>query len=251
VDHTVIMERSMPVKAENQTLYAYEMLRQKILNQELEPGGKINQVEVAQEIGVSRTPVAKALSRLESEGLVDNASNHGFVVHETTVVELLEFYTVRESLEIIIVNEAIDKATRQQLDELEDLFAPYTGKWTQPSIKAYWLADRMFHNAMVAMCTNKLVIRINNMCQVYYRTFIAGVIRNPEESIKEHKQLIKALREKDINTARVTAIQHTAPTREALQNMVDQLHKIGIDPATVSIRSLRGSPDKDSRLVWV
>jgi hypothetical protein len=63
--------------------------------------------------------------------------------------------------------------------------------------------------------------------------------------------LIKALREKDINTARVTAIQHTAPTREALQNMVDQLHKIGIDPATVSIRSLRGSPDKDSRLVWV
>ena len=89
MDHTVIMERSMPVKAENQTLYAYEMLRQKILNQELEPGGKINQVEVAQEIGVSRTPVAKALSRLESEGLVDNASNHGFVVNETTVVELL------------------------------------------------------------------------------------------------------------------------------------------------------------------
>jgi DNA-binding GntR family transcriptional regulator len=161
-------------KAENATLYAYEILRRQIIDHELthdfpwplraarrgprkrlrasSEGCKINQVEFSQAIGVSRTPVAKALSRLETEGLVDNLANQGFVVHETTLRELLEFYTVRAALETIIVNDAIGKATPQQLDELENLFVPYTVNWNPQIIKEYWLADRRFHSAIAAIC---------------------------------------------------------------------------------------------------
>jgi len=239
------------MKIANPTLYAYKILKEKIIERIMEPGIKINQNDLAEEIGVSRTPIVKALSKLESDGLVDNIPNRGFYVHQTTVQELLEFYTLREALEIIIINEIIEKANPEKFQELEEFFLPYNGEWTPEKLKDYYIADQRFHRAIISMCTNRIVLRINDLFQVYNRTFLAGVIRNPDDTLREHKILIKALREKDFNTARSVAVQHTTPTRDALQNLADQMHKLGIDPATLSIQSLKGAPGNDNRLVWI
>ena len=222
----------------NPTLYAYKVLREKILSYKLAPGSKFNQEELAKELGVSRTPVVKALHKLETEGLVDNIPQRGFYVHQLTIKELMELFTLREALEMMIVNSVINKLSEEQLQKLENIIAPFHGTWTPQLIEDYWIADQSFHNTLLEMCQNNLVSKVNDSFQVFNRTYMGGLIRKPSESLSDHKILIKALRENDIETARRTAVEHVAQSRRSLQNAIDKLNRLGVDPAKLTVKTL-------------
>jgi DNA-binding GntR family transcriptional regulator len=221
----------------NPTLYVQKVLREKILSYKLAPGSKFNQEELAKEFGVSRTPVVKALHKLETEGLVDNIPQRGFFVHQLSIKELLELFTLREALELMVVNSVIDKLSEKQLQMLEEIIAPYHGNWTPQLIEKYWIADQVFHNSLLEMCQNNLVSKVNDTFQVFNRTYMGGLIRKPSESLSDHKILIKALREKDVETARRTAVEHVAQSRRSLQNAIDKLNRLGVDLSKLTVKS--------------
>ena len=218
------------------TLYVYKILREQIVKHKVAPGSKFNQEELAKELGVSRTPVVKALHKLETEGLVDNIPRRGFYVHQLTMKELLELFTLREALELMVINSVIDKLTPHQIQRLEEIMAPFRGQWTPALIEEYWLADQVFHNTLLEMSDNKLVQKLNETFQVLNRTYMGGIIRKPSESLNEHKMLIKALKERDAETARKIAAGHAAQSRISLQNAVDKLNKLGVDPSKLPVR---------------
>lgn len=224
--------------ANNPTLHVYRILREQILSYKLAPGSKFNQEELAKELGVSRTPVVKALHKLETEGLVDNIPQRGFYVHQLTIKELLELFTLREALEMMLINSVIDKLSPEQIQKLEDIMDPFKGQWTPQIIEDYWIADQTFHNSLLEMSHNDLVLKVNDTFQVFNRTYMGGIIRKPSESLSDHKILIKALRERDVETARRTAVGHVAQSRRSLQNAVDKLNQLGVDSAKLPVKTL-------------
>src|SRR6187431_3755003 len=96
----------------------YEELRRRILGREHGPGAKLSLHELAAELGVSRSPVHHALTRLVSEGLLSVKARRGYFVTPVTSQALLEGYEVRLALELHAADVAVDTADDEQIAQL-------------------------------------------------------------------------------------------------------------------------------------
>lgn len=222
------------------TIEVYRTLRQWIVQKKLSPESKINQSKISEELNVSRTPVVKALHKLETEGLVDNIPNRGFYVHQLTIKELLELFAFREALETIIVTDIVDKISTEQIKELEEIFKPFNNAdWAlEATVESYWTADQRFHNFLLDLCENDFVKRINDNFQILNRTYIGGLIRKPAETLKEHQAIIEALRSYDREYTCQVAVEHISKTKELLQGIVNKLVSLGVNPAKIPVQDL-------------
>lgn len=222
--------------ANNSTLAIHKTLRQWIIHKKLKPGSKINQIELAEVFGVSRTPIVKALQRLETEGLIDNVYQKGYFVHQLTVKEILEIFALREALEVIVINDVVTIITDEQISKLEKLFAPFSKN--DMNIKEYWEADQIFHNTLIDLCRNELAKKINEMFQVLNRTYIGGLVRKPAETLVEHKRIIAALKTRNLEEATSAIIEHIYKTKKLLLEMNRRLEKLGIDPSKLPVQDM-------------
>lgn len=216
------------------TATVYRQIRDMIVRRELPMGAKINQAAMAERLGASRTPVITALHKLESEGLVDNIHNSGFYVHRLTIKELADLFAFREALNTIMVNDLIDTMTDERLDELEALFAPFQGS-AEINRQEYALADIAFHSKMLAWCDNDLAKEANEKLQILNRSWSAGLVRSPQQTIREHLEIIAAFRRRDGETARRLMREHILSTLELLQATLDNLRSLGLDPRTIPL----------------
>ncbi|NLG85158.1 MAG: GntR family transcriptional regulator [Firmicutes bacterium] len=96
----------------------YKKIKEMILNQDLKPGTKIKQEELERALGVSRTPIIKALHLLIADNLVTYTPRRGFTVKELTTREMVEIFYIRELLDGAAAREAAVKATEEDRAEL-------------------------------------------------------------------------------------------------------------------------------------
>lgn len=230
--------RDIHAAEDSSTASAYKAIRQMIVEQKLPPGSKFNQVKLAQDLGISRTPVVKALHKLEAEGLVDSIPQKGFFVHQLTVTELLELFSLREALDTIILNGIAERITNEEIDHLNGILEPFGNDWTPEMIREYWLADQVFHNTLMELSNNELAKKVNETFQVLNRTYRGGFVRHPEQSLKEHRALVEALKARDAKTARKLAIEHISKGREILESTVEKLRSLGVDPAKLPVQDV-------------
>src|ERR1043166_6774981 len=99
----------------------YAALRAKILDGTLQPGARLREIPLAEEFGVSRTPVREALMRLESDGLA-RRDGRSLVVHAVSAEELIQVYDLRITLESEAAAQAADRRTAVDLASLEALW---------------------------------------------------------------------------------------------------------------------------------
>jgi DNA-binding GntR family transcriptional regulator len=222
--------------AKNVTLRIYRALKNLIISKRLASGCKINQNAMAEDYHVSRTPVINALHKLESEGLVDNIPNKGFFVHQITVKELLDLFALREALDTIVITELIETITKGQVARLEDTFQPFNLNKNHIDKKKYREADMQFHSLLLDFCKNDLAKRVNETFQILNRSYMAGLLRGPEETLGEHNNIIKALKEKNLEEARHWAVYHISKTKVMILEMLNNLRKIGVDPEKIPVR---------------
>lgn len=215
----------------------YKCIRTMVLNSELLPDQKINQNSLAQMLGVSRTPVIKALHMLEAVGLVDNIPNRGFYIHKTTLRELVELYMLRQSLEMIAANTLVEMGTDEQIDQLNALFTQFIGQDTI-NAEVYFSADRQFHSLMMDWCNNSLLRYMNETLRLMDRTFSFGLLRSPKETLGEHLAIINALRSRDAVRVQEASRQHTEITKQNLQNIYKQIRALGIDASKLNINEI-------------
>jgi DNA-binding GntR family transcriptional regulator len=216
------------------TAWVYERMRDQIVAKRFAPGAKINQNEVAERLGISRTPVVNALHKLESEGLVDNVPHTGFFVHQITVKELLDLFALREALDTIVVTELVESIIATDLQRLESFFAPFSEK-SPIDAEAYRTADIQFHLTMLELCTNTLAKRVNENFQVFSRSFMGGLLRPPEYTLPEHLAIVVGLRDRNLEAARQAVVRHNSGSKKVLQEMVINLRKIGVDPERIAV----------------
>lgn len=221
------------------TSSVYEFIKSKIFNKELKPGEKINQQRIAEESGISRTPVVKALHKLETQGLVDNIHEKGFYVHDLSIKELLDLFSLREALDTMIVNELIESISDTQLKRLEALFNGFCSREADEIDEIqYSKCDREFHNLLAEFCTNSLVKQIDENFQIFNRTLSVGLLRKPEETLGEHMQIIDYIRKGKRKEAIASVNKHNARTKQFLQTSVSNLKRLGIDPNTIPYREI-------------
>src|SRR6187455_2664996 len=110
---------------ENLSARVYNEIKNLILCNEVMPGQKLHHQELSEHLGVSRTPVSEALTRLVQEGYVSFLPNRGFTCKEIRLQEAEELYELRESLEAFAVEKAVEKLTDQGLAELRQRMESY------------------------------------------------------------------------------------------------------------------------------
>lgn len=220
----------------NSTADIYKAVKQMILSHRLPAGSKISQLELSEQLSISRTPVVKALHKLESEGLVDNVPNRGFFVHQLTLQELLDLFLLRQSFDELIIGNIVLTISSDEVSRLRELFAPFIGcDWTHENVSAYYEADKAFHNSLMELCENSLVKRIDDHFQIYGRTYRAGLVREPAVTIVEHLEMLDALEQHDEDRAQEVMRMHTENSIRMLRGTIRRLNRLGHDGKNLRI----------------
>jgi DNA-binding GntR family transcriptional regulator len=222
--------------AANTTRELYSRILGMIVDKEILPGSKINQIKLAERLQASRTPIVKALHKLESQGLVDNIPDSGFVVHELSMLELLELWELREALDSIVIIELVDTITQAQTEQLERLVEKFERTAEQVDEEQYRKTDREFHSLLLEFSRNTMVKRINQYFQIHNRCYTVGLLRKPQETLPEHRRVVEALRNRDREEAREAMVAHISKTKVFLQELVQRLRQVGIDPSTIPFK---------------
>lgn len=226
---------SMDKEPSDAIVMVHNALREKIMNKELLPGEKINQIAEANLLHVSRTPVVNALHRLESEGLVDRTQNSGFTVHRLSIGELQELFDLREVFDIIVANDLAINATDEEIDVLENLFSHYLTHPEELTVETYRALDLEFHTLLVKYCRNSMMHKIYDNFQILARTYTAGLIRHYTETLQEHMTIINAFRQHDPKAAEKEMREHNAKTTSLIHETISGLKRMGLDPGTIHV----------------
>jgi DNA-binding GntR family transcriptional regulator len=148
---------SDPIRVDSVADLAYERIRGYVLGGEVPPGARLGQVELAERLGISRTPVREALRRLAGEGLVDFHSNRGFRVADLGLDAVLRRLEVRAILEPGIAALAAERRTGQDLELMREAIADEAE--ASDGIKAHD-ASRRFHIALARASGNEELVRV-------------------------------------------------------------------------------------------
>jgi DNA-binding GntR family transcriptional regulator len=181
----------------------YRRVREAILEGEIAPGAVMSQVALADELGVSRTPLREALVRLENEGLLEIIPRHGVRIIPMSVADMKEIYQVLVSLVgAAAAALASQPPSGSALDELDAICERMEALLKASDITGWALEDERFHLKIVELAGNRRLREIVSNCwdQAHRaRMFTLRLQTHPQpaQSMKEHRQIIAALRKRD------------------------------------------------------
>ena len=199
-------------KTLSQSIYNY--LKDSIIDNKLKANQRINEKEIADNFGVSTTPVREAVLRLGAEGFVTINFHREAVVKETSYEELKEIFEVLGALDSVATSTAAENLSPEKLKELEDLTKEMEDHCSTSSLEKYSDLHVNMHNEIWNSTPNKflkgLIQQINDQMLRYKHARIhafqkPGVLK---KSIDEHKELIKALRDKDKRRLKILMPKH-------------------------------------------
>lgn len=178
----------------------FNTLREAILKGELKPGERLMEIQLAERLGVSRTPIREAIRKLELEGLVLTFPRRGAEVAKMTEKNMREVLVVRKALEVLAVEIACEVITQPQIVELKEVAKAFEQSMKSKDLKKIAEADVRFHDLIYQSTGNHRLLQIlNNLREQIYRYRIEYL---KEEStypslLQEHQALIDGLKNKD------------------------------------------------------
>jgi phosphonate utilization transcriptional regulator len=191
-------------------------IEQLILRGELAVGQRINESELAVRFGTSRGPIREALRALEESRLVRSEKNRGVFVREISVAEADEIYDVREALDQLIGQRVAERATPEQLRELDAVLAEMDGATDKQDVKSYHTLNLKFHDMLVDFAGNARLIET-------YRLLTRGLLlfrlRGLQDgggfavSNTEHRAVMRAVAQRDSARAGQLLRQHATKSR--------------------------------------
>lgn len=178
----------------------YTRLKQMISSGKLKPGEKLVQEKLAAALGVSRTPVLKALQSLEHEMLVESIPRRGMYVKQVSKEEMINIYECREALECMAVKLVIKRASEKELLQLKKVFEPFLSD-EKINVKAYKRADEKFHDMLIDLAQNPVLKKMSSVSHIHKDVYKMGLLRPPEETLVEHMRIVEAILNRDIEKA--------------------------------------------------
>jgi DNA-binding GntR family transcriptional regulator len=186
----------------------HRALRTMIINGELRPGQKLVQDDLAAYLGVSRTPLLAAFSKLEQEHLVVTIPRRGAYVKQYTDRELLDLCNIRMRLESLSAREAAQAAAGEDLARLESILEDFDRAVEKHDESLVKQSDYNFHMEVLRIGGNKF---LHDMLFSYIIIVInmSGLMRHLEISRAEHHEILEAIRTGDPERAESVMFKHT------------------------------------------
>lgn len=197
-------------------------LRERIFAGELTPGSFLDEVKLAEQLEISRTPLREALKVLTAEGLVRHEPRRGCFVAEVTEQDLDEIFPVIALLEGRCAFEAAQNATDADLAVLEDLHDKLARHAKAKRINAYYETNYAIHEAIIALAGNRWLAGVIGDLRKILKLARQQQLHAPgrlEQSLSEHLAVFAALKARDPEGAEAAMRTHLTRQREALREL--------------------------------
>ena len=193
----------------------YEALKETISGMNIYEGTgepRLDERQLSEDLGVSRTPVREAIARLEQEGLVRIVPRRGVFVARKTKTEILEMITVWAALESMAARLITEHASDQEIASLRTLFATMEDNIEQANIDEYSGLNIRFHQAIIKLSKSQLLASMTETLFIHMRSIRARTIGEDDRaqrSIIDHMNIIEALEIRDADLAERLSREHT------------------------------------------
>lgn len=207
----------------NLTLAAYDRILEMMINYDIVPGQRLVFVDLAEQLGVSRTPVNNALSILAKEGYLDFIPNQGYTVHKITREEADALYEIREILEIGTISKAIRGMTPEMIERFKSKKEAYEKAITDRVHRGLFVLDTDFHAAVIEMIGNALLVdRYRDLCKRIFLRFRVETlsIDRVHDIVREHDELFEAICIRDVDLAKELLKKHNRNARKNLFSII-------------------------------
>jgi len=200
------------MKVDSLALKAYTELRKKILSQQLLPNTRLKEDEWAGKIEVSRMSIREALTRLLGEGLVSVGEKGGFFVKPITTEDVKLIRELREILEVGALKLAHSKITPLEIEQLEKICDDFSLMVKQGYYNGACEADIKFHETLIKASQNDKLFQLycSSHIPLFHEKLGKALSGNNdyEQTDKEHRQIVKALKNKNLKLAEQTLLAH-------------------------------------------
>ncbi len=189
----------------------FNTLRQAILKGELAPGERLMEIQLADRLGVSRTPIREAIRKLELEGLVLMIPRKGAEVAKISEKSLRDVLEVRRSLEELAIELACHRMGEEEITELEDAQEAFKTAIASGDAMKIAETDEAYHDVIYKGTGNDRLVQIlNNLREQMYRYRLEYIKDADKRQIllAEHDLILKAVRERRIEDAKKTMREH-------------------------------------------
>lgn len=224
VNRIVPLEPSKALKTR-----VYEALRDLIGHMDIyssEEPIRLDERALGERLGVSRTPVREAISRLEQEGLVQNIARRGAFVVRKTKAEILDIVDVWAALESMAARLATSRASDEEIAELRAKFSTYDGEEARAHIDEYSDTNIDFHQTIIRLGKSELITQMSDQLFFHMRAIRASTIKDRDrvlQSVMDHVRIIEAIEERDAFRAEQLVRDHALELAEHIERYVDYL----------------------------
>ena len=226
------MDGLQPINAVHINEQVYEAIEGAIVRCELAPGALLGDRQLAEALGVSRTPVRDALHRLESSCLVERRGRAGWAVSGFAVRDVHELFELRRILEPLGFERLSENWEEATIGELSCFFDDFPERMSKDLMPRYLYTDRRFHKRIVECTGNGRIVRFYEVVEKQIDRVRHYVSYNyegrVENSLAEHREICAALAARDLSAATEALVRHLRKVEEliavlAQERGVDQL----------------------------
>ncbi|MBC7603378.1 MAG: GntR family transcriptional regulator [Ramlibacter sp.] len=200
-------------------------LRERIFNGELMPGTFLDEVRLAEQLKISRTPLREALKVLTAEGLVRHEPRRGSFVNEVTEQDLEEIFPVLALLEGRCAREAAEHATDADIETLEQMHGKLQRHAKANRINDYYTANFAIHEAIIELANNRWLALVIADLRKIVKLARLQQLHAPGrlgQSLSEHMAVFAALKARDPDGAEAAMRTHLNRQRDALRELSSQ-----------------------------
>ncbi len=225
----------------------HQKLREAILRGELAPGVEMSQVQLARQLGVSRTPLREALRMLQREGLVEGEANRRVRVASFSVGDLEQLYALRIVNEALAVRVTVPALTSEDDGFLDESLERMARSANERNVDEWEVYHRAFHRQLVHRAgerLRRLLSELSDHSERYRRLYIEHEPRAWSMGAAEHEAIVEACHARDPSAASVSLARHLSRTALTVLMYVAPDH----EPAVVrgALRAVAGSDGPSS-----
>ena len=216
--------------------HAYNQIKEQILHMDIKPGEMISELNLAKELGISRTPVREAISRLEQEGLIEteNRRKRAYVLR---IHEIDEIFDLKKGIEGEIARVATQRAGEKQKEELSRLLTAmrefgeshsFENLTQEHRLVKEWLElDEQFHSLLFEMASNRRSEQIVRSLNSQWHRLELGLLAMEgrlQRNIEEHLEMGEAIIGGKSENARVQMVDHLERLHTTIANIMRMFH---------------------------
>ena len=187
---------------------------------------RLDERALAEQLGVSRTPVREAISRLEQEGLVQNIARRGSFVIRKTKQEILDIVDVWAALESMSARLATSRASDEEIAQLRKNFTSFDGAEARAHIDEYSDTNIDFHQTIIKLGKSDLILQMADQLFFHMRAIRTSTIKDRDrvaESVMDHTRIIEAIEDRDASHAEQLVRDHALELAKHIERYADYL----------------------------